>query len=679
MKTSIGINMYDNRNDQYPQFSEAINDRFSSFTDKPLFTTNVEDLFSTFLDNLPREARQHYTCNCCKHFVNRFGGLVHITEKGEIVSVMWDEQTTPKFFANAVKAMKNILHNSRVTGVFISSEVSLGQSHSNGWDHMHVTLPANKVYRDRLKTAEQEMAVKREDYRTLISGLVEYPLDSIEKALTMLQSESLYRGDRFVGMAQWVKNLHDKREEAKNSRVRDNLTWLAVAVAPTGFTHFGTSSSMIGTLLDDIVSGYDTDSIVRRFADKMGTYQRSQTPPSEGNKQQAEKIVAQLGIENSLKRRYATIEEIPHFIWQSKKVVKNTAAKMGGVFGHIATKEKSSTPDELLNLTYKVMTWDKFSRTVLPTATNLEVLIDNPNRLMALVTASDKEAPNILQWEDNTFSWYYHGGIDGEIKRRVESAGGQYENNEIRCSLIWEGETDLDLHCITPNRSHIYYSDKRADDRGFLDIDANGLDGITSTPVENMRWSKGLAQEGQYRFYVHNYTERGTGITPFTVELDVNGHIYTSSGALRDGQKVTVFEFNYVKGKAPNITNASSASKDAWNIPTNSFVKVKAVTNSPNLWGEKKVEHSGHHIFFLLDGCKDMSEGKGRGFFTETLKPELREIRKTLEAYTAATPIEGVEQATACGVGYSKDSEWGLLVKVASDNSTRVIKIDRWD
>jgi len=69
----------------------------------------------------------------------------------------------------------------------------------------------------------------------------------------------------------------------------------------------------------------------------------------------------------------------------------------------------------------------------------------------------------------------------------------------------------------------------------------------------------------------------------------------------------------------------------------------------------------------------------GRGFFVETLKSELREIRKTLEAYTASTPIEGVDEASACGVGYSKDNDWNLTVKVKTNGTTRLIKIDRFD
>lgn len=665
--------------DQYPHFSDTIQERFAMFADKPLFTTNAEGLFDAFLNGLPVEARQHYTCNCCRHFIDRFGGLVAMpTDDGVFTSVLWNDEETPEFFKKSVKAMKRIVLKSRVTGIFLSSERTLGTPSSNGWSHMNVQLPASRVHRDRLKTAGQAMAEKKEDFRILIAGLVEYPVSAVEKAVALLESESLYRSDRVLGVAKFVQELHQNRQSAKESRERENITWLAVATAPSGFTHI--KSSMIGTLLDDIVAGYPTDSIARRFAEKMNpaNYMRSQSAPSQGNIEQAEKIVEKLGITSSLVRRYAQISEVP-LLWQNKEIDKRNEKKSGGVFGNLATKESRgmspATPMEMQNT---VMTWEKFQRTVLPTAKNLEVMVDNPSRFMALVTAYDDKAPNILQW-DNTFSWYYHGGIDGEIKRRVESAGGQYENNEIRCSLIWEGYTDLDLHCVTPNGHHIHYANKRGDN-GWLDIDMNAGGHRDNSPVENIRWNQGEAKSGKYQFYVHNFTERGKGNTPFKVELEVNGKVYTTHGTLYDSQKHVAFGFNYIKGQDPIMTVPSTyTTEDTWSVSRNSFVKVNGITNSPNQWGENKAEHVGHHIFFLLDGVQDSSEGKGRGFFTETLKPELREIRKTLEAYTANTPIEGVDEATACGVGYSKDSEWNLVVKVTTDNSTRLIKIDRWD
>lgn len=677
MKENLNIanNVYNNENDRYPEFEKNLKSYFDkAISSKKLFKTNVQGLFDLYVDNLPVEARQHYTCSACRHFIERFGGLVTIDENGIMASAIWDEDMAPPFFKAAVLAMKAEVLNSKVRGVFISNSPVLGKPRTGKWNHLSVVVPEEMVNHSRLQTAGQVMAEKLEEFKMLSNALLEYTIETVEQAVVLLQSEALYRSDRVLGIAEWFKTLHDKRNSVGNNNQKTNLVWLAVATAPAGFCHV--RSSMIGTLLDDIASGMSVESVARRFAEKMNpaNYMRSQAAPTQNAIVEAEKVVEKLGIANSLRRRYATFEEIPSFLWENQSEPKVVEQKKG-IFSNILSKEKASSK---VSLPSSVMTWEKFQRTILPTAENMEVLIDNPSRFMAVVTASDEAAPNILQW-NNTFSWYYHGGIDGEIKRRVESAGGRYENNEIRASLIWEGYTDLDLHCLTPKGDHIYYGDKSDKFGGFLDIDMNGGHHRNPSPVENIRWSEN-APGGHYRFYVHNYCERGNGSTPFKVELEVNGKTYSFIGvAGGDGYVTDVFEFDYVKGRQPNISSHSYASDDSWSVQVNNFVKVNGITTSPNLWGEEPISHSGSHIFFLLDGVKDTSEGKGRGFFNETLKADLRQIRKTLEAYTASTPIEGTEHATACGVGYLKDHEWNLTVKVTTNNATRVIKIDRWD
>jgi len=673
--SNITNNVYNNENDRYPEFEKNVKSYFDeAICNKKLFKTNVQGLFDLYLDNLPVEARQHYTCSSCRKFIERFGGLVTIDENGIMASAIWNEDIAPPFFKAAVLAMKTEVLNSKVIGVFISNSPVLGQPSTGKWNHLSVVVPEEMVNHSRLQTAGQVMAEKLEEFKMLTNALLDYTFETVEQAVVLLQSEALYRSDRVLGIAEWFKTLHEKRISIGNNNQKMNIVWLAVATAPAGFCHI--RSSMIGTLLDDIASGMTVESVARRFAEKMNpaNYMRSQAAPTQNAIVEAEKIVEKLGIANSLRRRYATFEEIPSFLWENQSEQKVVEQKKG-IFANIIPKVKTASP---LSLPSTVMTWEKFQRTILPTAENMEVLIDNPSRFMALVTASDETAPNILQW-NNTFSWYYHGGIDGEIKRRVESAGGRYENNEIRASLIWEGYTDLDLHCVTPKGEHIYYGDKSDKFGGFLDIDMNGGHHRNPSPVENIRWSEN-APGGHYRFYVHNYCERGNGSTPFKVELEVNGKTYSFIGVAGGVGYVTdVFEFDYVKGSHPNISSQSYASDDSWSVQVNNFVKVNGIATSPNLWGEEPFSHSGSHIFFLLEGVKDTSEGKGRGFFNETLKADLRQIRKTLEAYTASTPIEGADHATACGVGYSKDQEWNLTLKVTTNNSTRVIKIDRWD
>lgn len=672
----------DSVNDGYPLFERVVKERFNSFvsTGAKLFKTNATGIYDAYLDNLPVLARQHYTCNACRHFFERYGNLVTITEDGMIKSVLWEENEVPPFFAKSVKVMKEIVLNSSVNGVFLSDEKTLGHPIAGGWSHIHAKLPSSMVHRSRLLTAGQAMAEKREEFGMVNRALQSFSIDTVNKALALINSETLYRGDKAKPNVEWFKALLEK-VIGTNYEKRKNITWLAVATAPNGFTHI--RSNATGTLLKDIEEGLSTQEIVYNFKQIMNpaNYQRSQSAPSENAIYEAEKLVKDLGIENSLPRRYAKIEEVPTFVWRPNyayyKLKEERKQPNGKVFGHLLSKAKTA---ETMSLPTSVMTFAKFYKTVLPTADGIEVQVDDPNRFMALVTAVDPTSENILQW-NNPFSWYYHGGVDAEIRKRLEEFGGRYEDNEIRVSLIWEGYTDLDLHCITPQGEHIYYSNKRGFCGGYLDLDMNGLDKKSQKPVENMRWSN-YAPEGRYKFFVHNFSERANGFngTPFKVELEINGKVYHYEGQpLRNKDEVTVFEFNYVKGQDPVIRGNSHSSSEDWNVPVNSFVKVNGITTSPNLWGSNPVPHAGTHVFFLLDEVKDLSEGKGRGFFNEMLKPELRQIRKTLELFTANTPIEDADEATACGVGYSKENEWNLTVKVTTGNSSRIIKIDRWD
>lgn len=673
-------------NDGYNDLLNNLSESFKNLTGnlfrnrESLFRVNVEGLWDVFLNNIPEDARQHYDCRACRHFVERYGNLVTVKEDGHIESALWNIDV-PEFFQPSLDAMNRIVRKEqKVNGIFVSDILTLGTPVTGVWHHLSVELPRGMANNSRLRNAEQVAAEKREEFRMLINALQEYPLDIVEQAVSLLETNAMYRSDRVIGIAKWFKELHESIEGV-NGTQRNNLIWKAVSKAPTGFCHI--KSSMIGTLLDDIKAGYSTRVVMARFEEKMNpqNYMRSQSAPTASAIEQAEKLVEKLGIADSLRRKYARFEDISkHCNWMPRPTKIEAEKKTGGVFANVTPKEKLDTPNSQINMPTTVMTYDKFCKTVLSTADKIEVLIDNPNRFMALVTEAVEGSENILQW-NNPYSWYYHGGIDGEIKRRVESAGGRYEDCEIRCSLIWGSTTDLDLHCITPSGRHIDWHVRRHNiNGGMLDVDANGCDQMTDTPVENIRWISN-APNGHYRFYVHNYSDRNNRNNPYKVELEVGGKIYTYNGFMaRTDERETVFEFDYENGKVLNMRTGNStitANSETWNLQMNNFVNVKGIVNSPNTWDKKL--NDGYHVFFLLDNCMDTSEGKGRGFFNEILKPELREIRKTLEVYSANTPIEDASMADACGVGYLANSDWDLTVRVTSGKNTRVVKIDRFD
>jgi hypothetical protein len=141
--------------------------------------------------------------------------------------------------------------------------------------------------------------------------------------------------------------------------------------------------------------------------------------------------------------------------------------------------------------------------------------------------------------------------IDAEIQQRVEDAGGQYKNVDIRASLLWNNRNDLDLHVITPTGQHIYYGSKQASCGGFLDVDMN-VQGETTKPVENVRWARGKAKKGTYKVYVQNYAfhETSHAATPFKVELEINGKVQHFTGETKanltgDASNVDISVFEY--------------------------------------------------------------------------------------------------------------------------------------
>lgn len=687
--------------DQYQQLLAHIRDRFTAATkgQRALYSTNATGMFDTLLAALPADRRQHYTCNACRRFVDRFGGLVTIGVDGAQTPILWTEAGAPPFFRAALASLARAVGRAKVDGVFLCSDATWGMPQNKSdkapfvWRHMAVTPDRALIHRPTaLLTTGQVMAEKVQDYGILCRGLAEFPIDVVRQAHALLTNGQLYRSEKCIGVAKWLLDLHEARAATKSTAVRDNLTWRAVATAPAGFCHV--RSSMIGTLLEDVAAGLAFADVKRRFDEKMSpaNYQRAQAAPSAGNIAQAERVVATLEAAGALERRYATIDEVQR-IWQP--AAPKADAPTGSVFGHLAPKGKPAAAAPMV-VPAQTMTWEKFRRTVLPTATTAEVQVPpTVDRFMALVTASKADAPPILQWDAegrrNPVSWYYAGGIDAEIKRRVLGAGGQHGDVDIRASLVWNNRNDLDLHVVTPRGEHIFFGSKRSMCGGWLDVDMN-VNGETDTPVENIRWPRGTATAGRYRVYVQNYRfhEWAHRPTPFRVELEVNGDVYHHDGIASPREQVgyasdvTVAEFDYRPGQrltaAPPSMRAPAASgASAWGVTPGQWTKVTGISESPNMWGETPMPQHGQHVFFLLDGCKDTTPGVGRGFFVETLRAEFRPIRSTLEAYAAGATIAGAESATACGIGMSDQTPWDLNVRVTTPGGVSTYRIDRWD
>ena len=393
--------------DTFPSLRDYIADQF--VPTGPYFTTDAKHLFAAFIKALPPSRRQEHNCSACHRFLSRHGGLVTIDEAGKTSPVMWGKEG-PGIYAKAVAELRRLVSRAKVTGVFLTSEPVWGIPCTGHWTHMAVTPNPEVLFvKSPLKTAGQARAEKCEDFATLLRGLSEIPVSSMNTAEMLIKAEALYRHEKVKGPLTFLQLLHNAREAAKGETAKRNVTWLAVAKAPAGFCHPRTT--MVGTLLEDITAGLSLDVVKAKFTAKMSPlqYQRPQVAPTAGQLAAAEKVVSELRSAGSLARRFARIDEIP-LIWNPTQTKKAG----GSVFGHIVPKGQLPNNDVLTNGT--TMTWEKFASTILPTTTEISLFVKNTVPFIAMTTTEDMKAPPILQWDlperRNPVAWYvYSGGV----------------------------------------------------------------------------------------------------------------------------------------------------------------------------------------------------------------------------------------------------------------------------
>ncbi len=395
---------------EYDRFMERVNARFRQNIEggASLFTTDAEGLFQAYLAEFPSEERQYHTCHCCRHFVERFGGLVTISAEGRTEPAIWNPDDAPPIYRASIEAIARMVRRAKVTGVFLSSESTWGETRSTAkvgiWTHLHIKPPKEILFKSSVLDAGQRMAERKEEFGIVSRALAEFTLPTVNQAVTLLRTDALYRSEKVLGQAEWLQSLHVARDAA-HGPAKAAVVWRAIATAPSGFCH--PRSSMIGTLLEDIASGMDFDAASKRFAAKMHPlqYQRPTAAPTAGVIAAAEKIVAALGASGALARRFCRLDEVDA-LWRPKVVPAKAA---GEVFGHLKPKAEAH-PTMAPPVT---ITWEKFRRTVLSTADKVEYYVrPGYGPYATLVTAVNPDAPPILQWDSeekrNPVSWYLY-------------------------------------------------------------------------------------------------------------------------------------------------------------------------------------------------------------------------------------------------------------------------------
>lgn len=665
-----------------------------------LFTVNVDtdELYNLYLDSFPAgtneiyRERREYDCSCCRHFIRDVGNVVSI-KNGELHTIWGINPVSDDEYNVVAAALDAYVKQKAVSGVFFKKEKRIGTPENremlptgkiNKYEHFFVDLPEICIFKEYYgHTLESDLSQFRDVRNVFKRSLDEISKESVDTVLELIAQNSLYKG------AEWKRQLTEfknyQKEYGKLTDTQKELwTWEKSIAAGAVIGKIRNHS--IGTLLVNITEGMDLDLAVRKYEQIVAptNYKRPNAIFTKKMLEDAKKTIAELGYMDSLQRRFATLDDITvnNILFSNKDAAKRIAGAMD-LFDEM---EQDVAIDPKRFSKVEEVSVDDFIKNVLPVAKELEVYLENKHiqNMVSLIAPEVADAKTMFKW-NNGMSWAYTGNItDSDIKENVKAAGGSV-TGVVRFSIQWNDKdgrdnSDLDAHCIEPKGGdHIYFGYRKSKyTGGELDVD------ITH-PVDQCRNSNGVAVEnitfpskermipGTYKFYVNQFSYRGS--QGFKAEIEVNGeiHSYEYNKPVRENVQVA----EVILDQAGNFKvvdklsgNCATISKDVWGIKTLQFTPVSVVCYSPNYWDEQKgIGHQ--HLFFMLKDCINPEEPNG--YYNEFLKPELEQHRRVFEALGAKAHVKDIDDQLS-GVGFSLTKRNDLIIKVKGATE-RVLKV----
>ena len=665
----------------FNDFKIAVSEQFTRMQDHTLFTSasTKDELWDTYLQSFPegtnpifRERTEH-DCNCCKQFIRSAGNVLAIVNN-ELVSI-WDINIGGHYQIVA-DALSKLTKEKGISSLFLNAERAVGTdrnfeskagSEPVEWKHFHQVLPRSVVITDG--SIGKRKGEASSNFAVLKRSITEISEEAIEIVSDLIAQKTLYRGEEHTRTINTLLSLKRDYDKATN---KDHFVWLKSV-------ELGRASSIrntvIGTLLTDITAGEDLEIAVKKFEVKVApqNYKRPSALITQSMINNAQAKVAELGIEDALHRRFARTSDVTI---NNVLFADRSAKEEMGVFGELSKSVSVKTPN-MDNV--EEISIDDFITRVLPKADSIELMLENKHssNLVSLVAPQDSDVASILKWNNN-FTWSYNGEVTDSMKERVKMAGGNVDG-VLRFSIQWnedgDNRNDLDAHCREPRSgAHIYFNSKgrRHPSSGMLDVDI--MSPGDKIAVENIIYTDiSKMPIGDYRFQVHNYSDRGG--KGFTAEIEFNGQIFSFShqAKMRDGATVDVGTVNldkhgnFTMGKAmPN----SESVREIWNVSTQKFHKVKMVMHSPNFWDDQTIGNK--HFFFVLEDC--INPDRARGFYNEFLRDDLTEHRKVFEVLSSKMKTEQTNDQLS-GLGFSSTQRNSVLCKVRG-SFNRTLKIN---
>jgi hypothetical protein len=685
---------------EFHRFAEVVAVSFQRFAKTPdVFVANIDGnaLWEKYLAAFPEgenpifKTSLEHDCRCCKHFIRRIGNVVALSNN--VPSTIWDRalvEAPPPYRAVAA-SLADAVRDAGIKDLFrvMEKERSFGAIVSRHLDKTGKALTWNHFYTGDIPPHLRSTKVGEVvgDYRTTVEvfrrGLTELSPESLDTVLSLIEANALYRGEEHKGVVVQFQKTQQIYLALEGAR-RDLFVWRSASGHAARFRN-----TVIGTLVQDLSEGQDVERAVKSFKTKVApqNYKRTTAIITPGMIAKAMETIQTLGLESALERRFAVLGDIS--VQDVKWVAGAVKSKMKHGIGDLLLKHAAATASPIESKgPIEDIPIEEFVARVLPETTRLEVLFEDKHmgNLMSLTAPVHPEPKQLFRWA-NDFAWSYAGNVADSIAERVKKAGGKVDG-VLRVSLSWFNYDDLDLHVFEPPSrlalrgggmlDHIFFRNKRGWTGGELDVDMNAGSGTSREAVENVVWVR-PPPDGVYRIAVHNYAFRESSDPGFVVELANDGRMmhFSYNKPVRNDTMIEVVRLYLKDGIVreaemadPGIT-PSNISVERWGLRTGQYVKVSAVTLSPNFWGANAVGNK--HTFFMLDGCR--SDEPTRGFYNEFLHPRLEPHRKVFEVIGDKTKCRPSEEQLS-GLGFSSTKKTSFTVKATQGKRQRLFNVN---
>jgi hypothetical protein len=680
----------------FKSFKQPVSDQFTVMVKEDrLFKTDVtkEDLWNTYLDSFPEgtnevhKERREYDCVACKQFIRRCGNVVSI-KRNKLVSI-WDAEDLEFPFNIVAAKMSELVKSAAIRDVFVSNEYHQGiddnkQLLEDGtvktWSHFYYKLPNKFVISDSIGSVQG----KHRDAKNVFErAMKELTLDAAETILDLISQGSLYKGDEFMYVIQEFVKLKNKYDKVPVKN-RDNWCWLN-STGPVSRIR----NSAIGTLLINLSEDMDLNTAVKKFEAVVAptNYKRPKAIFTKKMVEEAEKTIKDLGYENSLSRKHATLEDITinNVIWKNGVAKKTNSSVFDDLKDEVVINPRKLDKVEEVSI-------KDFVEKIAPGASNIELMVESRHQsnLMSLIAPKDNNAPSMMKWSNN-FTHSYVGNVTDSLREKVKAAGGRVDG-VFRFTHSWNeiepNQSLMDLHVFMPGNSHsnrkthnTYGDGRRVGWNNRKDYESGGVQDVDYVnqapkgyiPVENITFpSLAKMPEGKYICKIHNWNYRVSGGRG-KAEIEFNGNLFQYEYPKTNHHEwITIAEVTLKNGEftIEHELDSTSSSREVWGVNTNQFTKVSSLMFSPNFWdGQKGIGNK--HYFFFLDDCKN--DGQPRGFYNEFLKDELIPHKRVFEALGGKMRVEPSNNQLS-GLGFSSTQRNNVIVKVEG-SFKRIIKI----